>query len=59
MIFATLGLAASGPGFVTLPTGESAMSPLRWIMFWRFVMGVGIGRLSSSTIYEDYHLLLS
>lgn len=44
VIFATLGLAASGPGYVrNLEVGESSMNPIKWIMFWRFIMGVGIG----------------
>jgi PHS family inorganic phosphate transporter-like MFS transporter len=39
---ATLGLAQSGYG-VLVADGRSSMDFLSWTLFWRFVMGIGIG----------------
>jgi hypothetical protein len=42
VIFATLGLASAGQGFVA-DNQISSMSAIHWIQFWRFIMGIGIG----------------
>lgn len=36
-IFASLGFAAASPGV------NNSMSMIGWLIFWRFVMGAGIG----------------
>ena len=41
VIVATLGFAASGPGYSH--NGITSMSITPWLMFWKFVMGIGIG----------------
>ena len=49
VIFSTLALAASGPGVVNPATGRRSMSVTAWLMFWRFVMGIGVGEATQST----------
>ena len=57
VIFATLGLAFSGPGYVNPSTGDSSMDITASLMFWRFAMGVGIGAEYVSNASIDFSLM--
>jgi PHS family inorganic phosphate transporter-like MFS transporter len=41
VIVATIGVAQSSSGYVA--GNEASMNILGWIMFWRILVGVGIG----------------
>ena len=43
VIVATIGVAQSSQGFTPRPGGDSSMDILGWILFWRMLVGLGIG----------------
>ena len=53
VIISTFGVVQSGWGIPWPDYSKDSMSALGWLLAWRFIMGIGIGKVSATAVVSE------